>query len=81
MKNKQYRKKPVVVEAFRYGYDVVPYWFTHHRDTVAIRPDYAKLRTHNGEVRVNHGDYVVKAISGEIYPCNANLFHEIYEEV
>lgn len=27
------------------------------------------------------GDYVIKGISGEFYPCKPDIFHKTYEEV
>ena len=36
--------------------------------------------TINGSVRVTEGEYILKGISGEFYPCNEYIFHATYEE-
>lgn len=79
--SKNYRKKPVVIQAFRYGYDMSPTWFTHHRTVVAMQPDYARITTRDGFIRVNYGDYVIRGLKGELSPCSPEIFHATYEEV
>lgn len=34
-----------------------------------------------GEMMVNEGDYVLKGVRGEFYPCNESIFLETYYEV
>ena len=76
----KYRKKPIVVEAFRYGIDSVPEWFTEA--TITMRTDGGiGIVTLEGCMCANKGDYIVKGIRGEIYPCKADIFEEIYEKV
>lgn len=28
----------------------------------------------------NHGDYIIKGVHGEFYPCKPDIFEESYEE-
>lgn len=30
---------------------------------------------------VNAGDYIIKGINGEVYPCKPDIFHKTYEVV
>lgn len=89
----RYRKKPVTIEAFQLGIDYIPDWFMdkvttneiilhgtssgfeHHDDTNA------DIRTLEGVMHANFGDYVIKGVHGEIYPCKPDIFEETYERV
>jgi hypothetical protein len=39
------------------------------------------IRTLEGVMRANVGDYVIRGIKGEIYPCKPDIFHATYEKV
>jgi hypothetical protein len=32
-------------------------------------------------MRANYGDYIIKGINGEFYPCKPDIFEKTYEEV
>lgn len=98
-KNK-YRKKPIIVEAIRLGWDtwteicdfvskdyfgggvylddttfeVLPEGTTSY--TIGL-----KIKTLEGEMLARQGDYVIKGINGEFYPCKPDIFKKTYEEV
>ena len=40
-----------------------------------------KIKTLEGEMLANHGDYIIKGISGEFYPCKPDIFEKTYEPV
>lgn len=88
----KYRKKPVVVEAFRLGIDYIPDWFM---DEVTARTitlhgtssgfyhandTNADIETLEGMMHANYGDYIIRGVKGEIYPCNPAIFKLTYEE-
>jgi uncharacterized protein (DUF2147 family) len=88
----KFRKKPVVIEAFRLGCDGMPDWFCDARTKNAITthnvdgqlrggPDYCLIRTLEGEMRGEYGDYIIQGVKGEIYPCKADIFAATYEAV
>jgi len=79
----KYRKIPMVVEAFRYGFDPKPEWFTDKTKTLEILTleSFCMIKTLEGEMKGYAGDYIIQGIKGEIYPCKAYIFEEIYEEV
>ena len=89
--NFRYRKKPVVIEAFKLGHDCIPDWFmtrVSYGDVTLYleggKPPvngYADIKTLEGVMRANCGDYVICGISGEIYPCKADIFDMTYEKV
>ncbi|MED2940661.1 hypothetical protein ABFV99_25565 [Cytobacillus horneckiae] len=42
---------------------------------------YMEIETLEGTMRANKGDYIIKGVQGEIYPCKANIFNATYEKV
>ena len=87
-----YRKKPVVIEAFRFGVDSIPDWFmdkVSSNDIIlrATRGEYrgdlnrAEIKTLEGTMTASYGDFVIKGVAGEIYPCRADIFFATYEEL
>lgn len=89
----KYRKKPVVVEAFRLGIDYIPDWFMDkvttneiilHGSSEAFNfvPDTnADIHTLEGVMHADYGDYIIQGVSGEIYPCKPDIFEKTYEMV
>lgn len=74
------RKKPVVVEAMLYtgpNFDEVGEWCgAFHAGT-----DYLIIKTLEGNHRANPGDWVIKGVKGEFYPCKPDIFDQTYEVV
>lgn len=76
--SRKFRKKPIVIEAFRFGYDPTPSWAIN--DTViTFNVDSAMIETLEGSMRADPGDYIIKGIKGEVYPCKADIFQASYE--
>ena len=72
----------MVIEAFRLGYDVEPNWFLDKVRTEEIAFDAklgAYIQTLEGVMQADIGDYIIKGVAGEIYPCKPNIFNETYE--
>lgn len=80
----KYRKKPVEVEAFRFGIDSMPDWFVeeslHGKVTVHRAFLQADIKTLEGVMRANFGDFIIRGVKGEIYPCKPDIFYATYEE-
>ena len=79
----KFRKKPVVIEAFRYYIDAQPDWFC---DKVTVReivtfPDRCEILTLEGVMRGEIGDFIIQGVNGEIYPCKPDIFEKSYEAV
>lgn len=80
----KYRKKPVVIEAYQFNnlaeWANVPYEFGH-----AVFPctnsNTFKICTLEGEHIVTKGDWIIKGVKGEFYPCKPDIFEMTYEEV
>jgi hypothetical protein len=39
------------------------------------------IHTLEGDMKANHGDYIIKGVKGEFYPCRQDIFEQTYEEV
>jgi hypothetical protein len=84
----RWRKKPVEIEAFKLG-DDWPDWFadavttnevtTHANDFHSRQLDYALIKTLEGTMRAERGDWIIRGTKGELYPCKPDIFAEIYE--
>ena len=79
----KYRKKPVVVEAIQWhgvNFIAVDEFITVHHETYPSQ-GIVKIPTLEGEMTASIGDYIIKGISGEFYPCKPEIFELTYEQV
>lgn len=82
---RKFIKQPVIVEAFQFGYDEEPNWF--NPEYIAMEYDEGKHRlkgcisTLEGNMWFWEGDYVIRGVKGECYPCRRDIFEETYDEV
>lgn len=77
-----YRKKPVVIEAFKWNEDQVPsWWLSKEGITIEPRTGRAYIPTLEGIMEALPGDYIIQGIKGEIYPCKPDIFEATYEPV
>ena len=81
----KFRKKPIVIEAFRPVYDEWPEWGEKAYREGVLRVNDAGtghiIRTLEGDMHASPGDYIVRGIRGELYPCKPDIFLDTYEEV
>ena len=78
-----YRKKPVEVEAFQFGVDCLPSWLHDgvQRGYVSIKNGCVYIKTLEGTMVANKGDFIIKGIKGEIYPCKPDIFKQTYDKI
>lgn len=43
--------------------------------------DELKIHTPEGEMRVSFGDWIIRGVKGELYPCKPDIFEATYEAV
>ena len=77
----KYRKKPVVIDAVQ--------WDGENIDAIARfmkwrNFDYDKIngliiRTLEGQHVASVGDFIIKGVHGEFYPCKPDIFEKTYE--
>jgi hypothetical protein len=80
---RKYRKKPVVIEALQWR---------GSPDNLALREFVGEalyfdglaenpfIGTLEGDHLVSPGDFVIKGVQGEFYPCKPDIFEQTYEE-
>lgn len=92
----KFRKKPVIIEAFQitkelalehWGKDIpLPFglsrlsgsWHPINKD---VHDAYIIIKTLEGDMRAEIGDWIIKGIKGELYPCKPDIFEATYEAV
>ena len=79
-----YRKKPVAIQTVIWTGDNVtemvefsPNCFTYHRDNIIT----LQIVTLEGTMTATIGDYIIKGIKGEVYPCKPDIFLLTYEPI
>jgi hypothetical protein len=78
----KYRKKPVVIEAFKWMTDEVPEWWKSAKNVaVDVATGSAFIPTLEGTHEARPGDYIIQGIKGELYPCKPDIFAATYEPV
>jgi len=87
----KYRKKPVVIEAYQFnggslnGQDLAR-WCGGRYDADAKASDptdvYERISipTLEGVMTASRGDYIIKGVNGEFYPCKPEIFAMTYED-
>lgn len=77
----KYRKKPVVIDAIRYTGDFELDWL---RDAEQVRSagdgsGACEIVTLEGVMRADVGDWIIRGVKGELYPCKPDIFDATYE--
>jgi len=82
----RYQKKPLVIEAVQ--------WNGSNLETLAIVMAWTGLNpmsmdaggglsipTLEGVMTAGSGDYIIRGIKGEVYPCRADIFEASYDQL
>ena len=87
----KYRKKPVEIDAIqlhmsnmeslieqmrRDGYEVESFSQPPMRAISGL-----KIKTLEGTMQANFGDWIIKGVQGEYYPCKPDIFEKTYDLV
>lgn len=80
----KYRKKPVEVEAVQWdggnGIEIADFMLGKN---VAVRDadNCLEIETLEGTMAASVGDFIIKGVQGEFYPCKPDIFEATYERV
>ena len=86
----KFRKRPVVVDAWQWNgedKEKFPYWLQGRLDIQFVNLDeLTGLRlllvdTQHGNAECSEGDWLIKGIKGELYPCKDDVLQATYERV
>ena len=94
---KKYIKTPIEIEAIQLTKDNIIEVFdfldeANYKETksaeeledfsqMMLKQGYIEIETLEGMMIANFGDYIIKGIKGEFYPCKPDIFQATYEEV
>lgn len=90
----KFRKKPVVIEARQFktnnepgpgapNMDELVLWMNQGKDSVVAWHNGTDIfiETLEDEMRASVGDWIIKGVKGEFYPCKPDVFELTYEPV
>lgn len=91
---KKYRKKPVEIEAVQWtGINPseikefvgdaanVEYYDAAYEAGAGPIVVTITIHTLEGDMKANKGDYIIKGVKGEFYPCKPDIFEQTYDAV
>lgn len=77
----KYRKKPVVIEAIQWGDNPTEIHDFVRRHMIKNNDGTLTIVTLEGNMKASIGDFIIKGIAGEFYPCKPDIFEVTYEKV
>lgn len=78
----KFRKKPVVIEAVQYDGTLQSLEvFNIASVSQYLGSDTAQIETLEGVMTAQVGDWIIKGVKGEFYPCKPDIFEATYEAV
>lgn len=88
----RYRKKPIVIDAIRFtgNYEKIFKWISQWEpeddghgiweSNDGLPEKGLIIDTLEGELRADKGDFIIRDIAGELYPCKPKIFKQTYEK-
>ena len=77
----KYRKKPVVIEAIINRGNNTREIFEFVGASCFIAEGNVIIKTLEGDHTAQIGDYIIKGVKGEFYPCKPDIFEMTYERI
>lgn len=83
----QYRKKPVVIDAVQFdgNFRCLDIFSINEVGQFKVKKEsdgstYLLIPTLEGDMKCSKGDYVIRGVKGEYYPCKPDIFEMTYEK-
>lgn len=78
----KYRKKPVVIEAVQWDgtnecLSEIVHWMNHEIQN--LENNKLGIETLEGTMEASVGDYIIRGVQGEFYPCKPDIFEQTYD--
>lgn len=77
----KYRKRPVTVDAIQWTGENVQEIAAFTGIDVRVHEGYLLIPTLEGVMQASEGDYIIKGVQSEFYPCKPDIFEKTYERV
>ena len=72
----KFRKRPIVIDAVCFSpTNGIP------EGVIQAGPNNFVVRTIEGDMKIEVGDWLITGVEGEKYPCKPSIFEATYEEV
>ena len=82
----RFRKKPVVIEAWKWDGEQATLTAIQHAEVDGRKGSVAEgpggcllVKTLEGDMRADLGDWIIRGVKGEMYPCKPDIFEASYE--
>lgn len=81
----KFKKKPIVIDAVKYtgdnAIDIMTWDEEVHTGVgrVGMHGDDLVIQTLDGFMTASQGDWIIRGVKNEIYPCKADIFEMTYE--
>ena len=84
MEIKQYTKKPVAIEAIQLTDknhpEIIQWLSSYNVESYTLNSSEFYVKTLEGDMKANIGDYIIKGVKNEFYPCREDIFKMTYDE-
>lgn len=87
----KYRKRPVIIEALKFdptNINEIKLFVGENLicgeaniPVFSSQPQPYIIKTLKDDMIVSRGDYIIKGIKGELYPCKSDIFEQTYEKI
>jgi hypothetical protein len=82
----KYRKKPVEIEAVQFIMELqdlkkLREFCPNNINYDGLKDGVLYIETLEGDMLAHEGDYIIKGVKGEFYPCREDIFELTYEKV
>lgn len=77
----RYRKRPVVVEAVQWDGDNWETVLAFTGRGISQHGRTLSISTREGTMTASPGDFIIRGVAGELYPCKPDIFDQTYEAV
>lgn len=89
----KYRKKPVIIDAIQWtgenlkeiiaftGLNESASEWTWQELKEVVAKEGLKIFTLEGVMLATIGDFIIKGVQGEVYPCKLDIFEQTYEQI
>lgn len=84
----KYKKKPIIIEAVQWHKHgdhscviEIPDWHLYRETLPNHWMQFGYIKTLEGDYIVTPGDWIIKGVNGEMYPCKSDIFEQTYDAV
>ena len=75
-----YKKRPVIILAIKWTEDNLEAVYEFLGDNSVAYYGMIAISTLEGTMTANQGDWIIRGIKGEFYPCKPDIFEATYDE-